>query len=249
MAARPLVAVTADLKGDSNPAHTTADKYVRPVAEISGCVPVVVPALGEAMDIASLLDAVAGVVITGAISNVYPPLYGNEATEAAGPYDMARDATSLPLIEAALARGKPLFAICRGFQELNVTLGGSLHAALHELPGRLDHRVPQGDDMDVKYAPQHGVTLQNGGALAAIVGETTFATNSLHRQGIDRLADRLILEGTAEDGTIEAVQVRDARAFAFGVQWHPEYKAAENPVSAKLYQAYGQAARKAAGTS
>jgi putative glutamine amidotransferase len=186
-------------------------------------------------------------MMTGSPSNVHPSHYGQAETPEAEPFDTARDSTSLALIRLALAEGVPLLAICRGYQELNVALGGTLHARVHELPGRMDHRRPQHPELDVQYGPRHPVTLRAGGPLAALAEaagiDGPLMVNSLHWQGLDRLAEGLVVEAEAEDGTPEAVSLRGARAFALGVQWHPEYKAWENPFSRQLFAAFGAAAR------
>jgi putative glutamine amidotransferase len=245
--AAPLIAVSACLKSErGHPTHTVGEKYLTAISAGAGATPIVVPALGEALDIAALIERVDGLVLTGSLSNVHPSRYGLAPHAAAEPYDEARDATTLPLIRAALDRGLPLLAICRGFQELNVALGGTLHAEVHAVPGRDDHRAPQEEDLDRRYGPRHPVRFVPGGAFERIAGASEVWVNSLHRQGIDRLAPGLEAEGHAPDGTIEAVRVREAPALALGVQWHPEYKAAANPFSMKLYGAFGQAARERA---
>lgn len=248
-APRPLIGLPACSKqiGDQIH-HTIGDKYVRAVAEASEAVPLVFPALAGRSETASILDGLDGIVLTGSPSNVHPSRYGRAPSPEAEPYDEARDATTLPLIRAALAQGLPLLAICRGFQELNVALGGTLHARVHELPGRMDHRRPQHEDLDVQYGPRHSVRFLTGGAFEAIAGSAEIEINSLHWQAIDRPAEGLVVEGSAPDGTIEAVRVADARAFALGVQWHPEYKALENDFSTKLFKAFGAAARRRAAT-
>jgi putative glutamine amidotransferase len=150
-----------------------------------------------------------------------------------------RDGTALPLLRAAIERGKPLLAICRGFQELNVALGGSLHQHVHELPGRLDHREPQGVSRDAEYAPAHDVTIAPDGVLAALSGMTRAMVNSLHHQGVDRLAPMLTVEAVASDGLIEAVSMAGAKAFLLGVQWHPEWKMAADPLSRAIFAGFG----------
>ncbi len=168
-------------------------------------------------------------MLTGSVSNVATHHYGGPPDRPDSPQDLARDATTLPLIQAALSAGLPLFCICRGLQELNVALGGTLHTEVHRQPGRLDHRSLQGVPYEEKYGPRHPVLVTPGGRLAALVGPGPIAVNSLHWQAIDRPAERLVVEGRAPDGTIEAVSVRDAAGFALGVQWHPEFKPLENP--------------------
>src|SRR4029079_4868790 len=243
----PLIAVSARLKDiGGHPTHTVGEKYLTAVAVGAGGTPVIVPALGSALDIRHLLRRVDGVVLTGSLSNVHPTRYGIEPHAAAEPYDEARDATTLPLISEALELGVPLLAICRGFQELNVALGGTLHAEMHAVSGRDDHRAPQLDELDQRYGTRQPVPVVPGGVFERIAGQSEVWVNSLHRQGIDRLATGLIAEGHAPDGTIEAVRVNGAATFALGVQWHPEYKAASNSFSMKLYGAFGDEARKRA---
>ena len=157
--------------------------------------------------------------------------------------DENRDATTLPLLEAAIAKGVPTLCVCRGFQELNVALGGTLYQHVQEVPGRFDHRENKNADLDTQYGPAHDVTVQDGGLLSKMVREKTFKVNSLHSQGIDRLAPSLRAEAIAPDGQIEAVSMPGAMGFLFGVQWHPEWKWAENPVSRAIYSAFGEALR------
>ncbi len=243
-ALKPLVGVPACIKQiDGMPYHSVQDKYLRAVVEAAGCLPLVIPAHGDEVEPVRLIEMLDGLMLTGSPSNVHPDHYGRPAHPEAEPHDRERDATTLPLIKLALEAGLPLFAICRGFQELNVALGGTLHAQVHALPGRHDHRRPQHDDLDVQYGPKHSIRLTSGGAFAALLGEAEVMVNSLHNQGLDRIADRLVVEATAADGTVEAVSVKDAKDFALGVQWHPEYKALENPVSVRLFAAFGAAAR------
>jgi len=240
----PLIGVPACMKAsDGLPFHGVGDKYVTAVALAAGGLPVLVSALGEIYDLADLVGRLDGLLVTGSLSNVAPHHYGGPPDRPESPQDPARDSTTLPLIRQALATGLPLFCICRGIQELNVALGGTLDQQLHRLPGRIDHRSPQGVPYDARYAPRHAVSLRPDGAVARIVGATEIEVNSLHWQGIDRLADELVVEGTALDGVIEAVSVRSAKGFAIGVQWHPEYRVRDNPVSLALFEAFGVAAR------
>ncbi len=247
--AKPLVAVPACMKEIGGlPFHAVGDKYVRAVAEAAGAVPLMIPNLGEYFDAGNLLAGLDGLLMTGSVSNVHPRHYGQAANPAAEPHDEARDAVTLPLIHAAIEQGVPLFCVCRGFQELNVVLGGTLHARVHEVPGRLDHRSPSTGDPDRDYAARHALRLTPGGQLRRILGRDEIQVNSLHWQAIDRLAEGLSVEGVAPDGTIEAVAVTGARSFALGVQWHPEYKVMSNPDSVLLFRAFGAAvaARQAA---
>jgi putative glutamine amidotransferase len=242
---RPLVGVPACVRTrDGLGFHEAGDKYVRAVAEAAGAQPLIIPSLGALTDIPELVRQLDGVMMTGSPSNVHPERYGRAASPEAEPYDEVRDATTLPLILEALRQGLPLFAICRGFQELNVALGGTLHARIHEVPGRHDHRRPQAPDLAAQYGPRHKVTFVEGGAFATLLGTTELEVNSLHWQGIDRLADGLAAEGSAEDGTLEAVRVKAARSFALGVQWHPEFAvmAPANAANRALFTAFGAAA-------
>ncbi|SMF09422.1 gamma-glutamyl-gamma-aminobutyrate hydrolase [Tistlia consotensis] len=245
---RPLIGLPACVKPQGGQDyHTIGDKYVRAVATASEGIPLVVPALGALVDPRALVERLDGLVLTGSPSNVHPSRYGHAPTPEHEPHDEARDATTLPLIEAALEAGLPLFAICRGHQELNVALGGTLHARVHEIEGRQDHRRPQHDELDVQYGKRHAVKLDPSGRLAAIAGSDEIRVNSLHWQAIDGLAPGLSVEGRAPDGTIEAVSVTGATAFTLGVQWHPEYKVLEDPVSTAIFRAFGAAARERMG--
>ena len=241
---KPLVGLPADTFEDKGFVfHSIGDKYLRAVAEVAGSIPIMIPALDAEFDLEALLDRLDGVMMTGAVSNVHPPHYGAVATERHEPYDHRRDRLTLNLIAQVIERGMPLLCICRGFQELNVVLGGTLATELQELPGRLDHRAPRSPDIAMLYAPAHPIAITPGGQLEQILGKRETLVNTLHRQGIDGVAPALAVEATAPDGTVEAVSVKGARGFAMGVQWHPEYKAADNPDSVKLFTAFGAAAR------
>lgn len=241
---RPLIAIASNFnKFEGHPQHMCADTYVNAVADVSCCIPLIVPSIGTRTDIDGLLARVNGLLLTGAPSNVYPAHYGEEPTTGHEPYDHDRDATTLPLIRAAIAQGVPVLAICRGFQELNVALGGTLHTEIHTIPGRMDHRSPEHPERDERYAIRQDVTIIEGCTLARIAHEGPARVNSLHRQGIGRLAEPLTIDATAPDGTIEAVTVHGAHAFAMGMQWHPEYWAGSDPLSGKIFRAFGEAAR------
>jgi putative glutamine amidotransferase len=242
--AYPLVGLPADTyENHGFLFHSIGDKYVRAVAEVSKCAPVMIPSIVDAVHLDALLDHFDGIVMTGAVSNVHPPHYGAAPTADHEPYDHLRDAMTLALIRAVIGRGMPLFCICRGFQELNVVLGGTLETELQRGEGRLDHRAPKSENTDVRYAPIHDIDITPGGKLEAILGTRRTRVNSIHRQGIARLAPELSVEAVAPDGVIEAVSVRGARTFAMGTQWHPEYKAAANADSVKLFEAFGEAVR------
>ena len=241
---QPLVAVSTDVKPFENYVwHATPRQYIEAAISAAGVFPVLVPSFGDRLDLDQLLSSVDGVMLTGSKSNVHPSLYGGDAGEANGPYDPARDATTLPLICKAIERGVPLLAICRGIQELNVARGGTLGTEIQERPGSLDHRAPVSDDQDERFAIRQSVSIKPGSCLAGVFGAGEIKVNSVHRQAIDRPGSRLQIEAVADDGTIEAVSVRDARAFAVGVQWHPEYWAHSDSNSAKIFRAFGDAAR------
>lgn len=246
----PLVGLPADTYENHGLLfHSLGDKYVRAVAEVAQCTPVMIPAMIDALHLEPLLDHFDGILITGAVSNVHPPHYGEQPTADHEPYDHARDAITLKLIGAVIERGIPLFCICRGFQELNVAMGGSLETELQRGEGRLDHRAAKSDDTDLRYSPRHAIAITPGGMLERILGKRQTMINSVHRQGIKKLAPGLIVEATAPDGVIEAVSVKGAKSFAFGTQWHPEYKARDNPDSVKLFAAFGDAVRKHAAAA
>lgn len=243
----PLIGLPADTTDIGGLVfHAVGDKYVRAVAEVSRAVPLMIPSLGKLIDLPGLLGRLDGVVVTGATSNVEPHHYGMGQAANTEPHDPMRDATTLDLIRACLSTGIPMLAICRGIQELNVALGGTLQSEVQDLPGKLDHRAPDSDDFDVRYGPVHSVTCASGGILRRLVDKREIMVNTVHRQAIRKLADDLFVEATAADGTIEAVSVKSAIGFALGVQWHPEYKASENPDSVKLFSAFGDAARERA---
>lgn len=243
----PLIGVPACVRPiHEAPFHTVGQKYVTAVALGAGGLPMVIPSLGELYDFTDLVARLDGLLVTGSPSNLAPHLYGGPPDRPESPQDPARDATTLPLIRAALAAGLPLLCICRGLQELNVALGGTLDQQVHLRPEAFDHRAPQDVPMDVKYGVRHPVRLAPEGLLAGLFGTTEIEVNSLHWQGIDRLAPGLVVEGRAPDGLIEAVRVEPARGFAIGVQWHPEFRVLENPVSRALFAAFGAAARERA---
>ena len=219
--------------------HGVNERYPSAVIDATGCLPILIPAVGSKVDICGVLDALDGLLLTGSPSNVHPSHYGGEPSRPETLHDPERDATTLPLIRAAIGRDLPILAICRGIQELNVALGGTLYQRVHELPGRLNHRSPK-DSPDGPYGPAHSVSLMPGGILASLAGVTEVMVNSLHSQGVDRPAPRLRVEAVAPDGQIEAVSLPEAR-FVVGVQWHPEHKALENPLSTALFAAFARA--------
>jgi putative glutamine amidotransferase len=241
---RPLVGLPADTyEKDGFLFHSLGDKYVRALTDVSKVEAVMIPNLVDPANIDDMLAHFDGVLMTGAVSNVHPPHYGEEPTQDHEPYDHHRDAVTLRLIQRVIDRGIPLFCICRGFQELNVAMGGTLETELQRGEGRLDHRAPKSDDVNVRYAPRHSITITKGSQLEHMLGKQETMVNTIHRQGIKRLGESLTAEATAPDGVIEAVSVKGAKAFAFATQWHPEFRAADNPDSVKLFSAFGDAVR------
>ncbi len=249
----PLIGIPADVREVGiHPFHGVGEKYINAVAHGAGALPLLLPAFGpgrdlEAMvghvDIEDLVALLDGLFLPGSPSNVEPRHYGGEASAPDTTHDPQRDATTLPLIETALSAALPLFAVCRGFQELNVALGGTLHQRLEEVAGLIDHREDTGLPREALYAPSHSLRLAPGGLLAGLIGAQQIEVNSLHAQGVDRLAARLVAEATAPDGLVEAARVAEAPGFTLGVQWHPEWRVRENPVSLALFEAFGDAAR------
>jgi putative glutamine amidotransferase len=241
----PVIGIPACLvPRDGFAFHQVGDKYVDSVIDGAGGLPLIIPALGLRLDFDALLAELDGLLITGSPSNVEPHHYGGPASRPDSPCDPARDATTLPLIRRALELAVPLLAICRGLQELNVALGGTLHQEVHELPGRLDHRSDKTVPPPERYRPVHPVRLAPDGQLCKLLGgATTIQVNSLHAQAIERLAEGLAVEALAPDGTIEALSVENAPGFALAVQWHPEWRVLENPTSRRLFAAFGAACR------
>ena len=229
------------------PVQVVGERNMRAVANVAGALPLMFASCPEITDIGALLDAVDGIVLTGARANVHPTRFNKEAHEKHEPYDILRDEVALALSEACVARGIPLFGICRGLQEMNVAFGGSLHPEIREIPGRMNHRMPRLEngeihpDPTVIFADRHDVSLLPGGAFARILGCEKIRVNSLHGQGILEPGKRVVVEGVAEDGTIEAIRIADAPGFALGVQWHAEYDPQRNPINRKLFQAFGEA--------
>ena len=246
---RPVIGVigNAHTVEDRFAAQLVAERNLRAVANVAGALPLMFAGSADITDIGALLEVVDGILLTGARANIHPTRFGSEPDLKYEPYDTGRDALALALVEVCVARGVPLFGICRGFQEMNVAFGGSLHPEIRELPGRANHRMPRlatGEihpDPAVVFADRHEVRLVPGGAFERLLGRQTIRVNSLHGQGISELGQRVVVEGVAEDGTIEAIRISDASGFALGVQWHAEYDAQRNPVNRTLFQAFGEA--------
>lgn len=224
--------------------HWVGDKYLRAVVEASHCYPLAFPALGETIEIDALLDRLDGLMFTGSASNVAVHHYQGDPDRPESPQDPGRDGITLPLIRRALERQIPIFCICRGMQELNVALGGSLNTQIHTREGAMDHRAPKDVPFEDMYVSRHDVDFIPDGKFAKILGTTKIAVNSLHWQAMERLSPRLVAEGRAPDGVIEAVSVKDYSGFALATQWHPEFKALDNPYSVKLFAAFGDACKR-----
>jgi len=241
-AALPVVLVPACNRTiGRHPFHVAGRKYVEAV-RLAGALPLVVPSATPG-ELDALLDLAHGVFLTGSPSNVHPSHFGEDVLDETLPLDPERDGWTLPIVPKALARGIPLFAICRGFQEANVALGGTLHQAVHDVPGRHDHRAPAEAPPDVAYGLAHRVEIVPGGVLERVLQVPSVEVNSVHGQGVNRLADGLRVEARAPDGLVEAFCAPQAPGFNLCVQWHPEWQAASNPVSRRLLAAFGAACR------
>jgi putative glutamine amidotransferase len=226
----------------AHPFHMVGEKYARAVMEAAGAAPLLIPAFAEELRFDELLERLDGVFFTGSPSNVEPHRYQGPPSDPGTLHDPARDATTLPLIRRAVEAGVPVFGVCRGFQEMNVAFGGTLHQKLHEVPGFLDHRDDETQPLEVQYGPAHDVTLEPGGVLRSLATSERVRVNSLHSQGIERLGGELAVEARAPDGVIEAFRVARSASFAVAVQWHPEWQVMSNPFSRALFAAFGQAA-------
>ena len=238
----PLIGIPSCLRSiNERTFHTVNERYPNAVIDAVGGLPLLIPAIGPKTDCGAVLDRLDGLLLTGSPSNVEPFHYGGPPSREGTLHDPDRDATTLPLIREAVRRDMPILAICRGIQELNVALGGTLYQRIFEMPGRFNHRRRRGKmTLDQRYGPAHPVQLSAGGRLIAYAGTGELMVNSLHGQGIDRPAPDLFVEAVAPDGQIEAVSLPGAR-FVVGVQWHPEYKVLENPFSRALFAVFAQA--------
>jgi len=248
---KPVVGVigNAQVVNERFNVQVVGQRNLRAIAEVADALPLMFASLPDVTDIGALLDAVDGVLLTGARANVHPTCFGVEPHPKHEPYDQDRDAVALELTRACVERGVPVFGICRGFQEFNVAFGGSLHPEIRELPGRMNHRMPRLEngeihpDPEVVFADRHEVKLVSGGTFATLLGCETIRVNSLHGQGILEPGKRIVIEGVAEDGTFEAIRIAEAPAFALGVQWHAEYDPQTNPINRTLFNAFGAALR------
>jgi putative glutamine amidotransferase len=241
---RPLIGVISDRRTlGHHPFHIVGEKYLAAIVHGAGGYPVAVPVLGDDFDVAEILSRLDGLLLTGSPSNVEPRQYKGAPSKPGTLHDPERDQASLTLIPAAVKAGLPMIGICRGFQEMNVAFGGTLHQAVHELPGFGNHRENDWQTVDQQYAPLHEVRFTPGGVLEKLSGRSSAMVNSVHSQGVDQLGEGLEIEAVAQDGLIEAVVVRDAPGFNLAVQWHPEWKVRDNELSMAIFQAFGDAAR------
>ncbi|HEU4531950.1 MAG TPA: gamma-glutamyl-gamma-aminobutyrate hydrolase family protein [Steroidobacteraceae bacterium] len=245
-AAKPFIGIPADrrLLG-KHWFHAVGEKYIDAVRQAADATPILIPALGEALDLDALVERFDGLLLTGSLSNVEPRHYQGPASEPGTLHDPHRDATTLPMIKRAVQSGLPVLGLCRGFQEMNVALGGTLWQKLHE-SGYSDHREDLAQPLEVQYGPAHDVVLEPGGLLRSLTDTDRVRVNSLHSQGIQVLAPGLEVEARAPDGVIEAFRVKSAPTFALAVQWHPEWQVMSNPFSRALFAAFGAASRERA---
>jgi len=244
MSRRPVVGLICDhRKIEEMDAHLVLQTYITAVRDGAGALPVLLPVLEPPLEADDILASVDGLLFTGSPSNVNPALYGGPSAREPKWEDRQRDSLTMPLLRAAIAAGLPALCICRGTQELNVALGGTLYPHVQEIPGRFDHREDEKAPLDVQWGPAHEVMVMPGGLLEAIAPESRFTVNSLHGQGVDRLAPSLREEARAPDGQIEAVSLKEPKGFLLGLQWHPEWRWSEDPVSRKIWQAFAQALR------
>jgi putative glutamine amidotransferase len=243
--ARPVIGIIGNsyLLNEQYPVHAGGSMNSEAVAQVSECMPILVPSDPRYVSVSELIEVCDGFVFTGGRPNVHPEEYGEAETEAHGAFDRARDAVTLPLIRACVARGQPILGICRGFQEVNVAMGGSLFPEIRDLPGRMNHRMPPDGSLEEKFELRHVVRFTEGGVFHRLMGATEVMTNTLHGQGIKLAGQNIVVDGHAPDGTPEAIYVQDAPGFTLAVQWHPEWNAAGDPVSRALFSAFGDAAR------
>ena len=240
---RPVVGIIGNtqLLNEQYPVHAGGVMNSDAISGVCGCMPMIIPTDPKHVSVEELMSVCDGFLLTGGRANVHPEEYGEAPTEAHGAFDRARDAIVLPLVRACVERGQPFLGVCRGFQEVNVAMGGSLYPEIRELPGRMNHRMPPDGTLEEKFELRHDVTFASGGVFHDVMGAEVVHTNTLHGQGIKEPGARIVMEGFAEDGTPEAIYVKGAAGFTLAVQWHPEWNAGEDPVSRPLFAAFGQA--------
>src|SRR5690349_7203121 len=246
---RPVIGIPADRRMiGPHPFHAVGEKSIAAIVHAADCLPLLIPVLESPLDVTEILERVDGIFFPGSPSNVEPAHYAGPASVPGTLHDPHRDATTLTLIPRAIQSGVPVFGVCRGFQEMNVAMGGTLHQRVHEVEGFNDHREDKEAPLDVQYAPAHDVVLEAGGMLSKLAGADRITVNSLHGQGVDRLGPDLAVEARAPDGLIEAFRVKNAANFALAVQWHPEWQVMSNPFSQALFAEFGRAARQRASS-
>ena len=240
---KPVVGIIANyyLLNEQFPVQISSSLNISAIANVVGAVPMIIPALPHCVDPEAIMKICDGFLFTGGRPNIHPEEYGHEPTEAHGSFDRGRDGVALPLIRACIDTGQPVLGICRGFQEFNVAMGGTLHPEIRDLPGRMNHRMPPEGTIEEKYAHRHPVHLTKDSPFVGIFGTDEVLVNSLHGQGIEKAGERVIIDGHAPDGTPEALTIRNASGFAMAVQWHPEYNAAKDSVSRPLFEAFADA--------
>lgn len=246
---RPVIGILGNnhLINNEYPAHAGGTMNSQAVAEVCNALPLLIPADPRLVTLEDLLETCDGFLLTGGRPNVHPEEYGETETAAHGTFDRARDAIALPLVRACVERGQPFMGICRGFQEVNVAMGGTLYPEIRDLPGRMNHRMPPDGSLEEKFALRHPVSFCPQGPFHRLFGEIEVMTNTLHGQGIKTPGARVVIDGHAPDGTPEAIYIKDAPGFTLSVQWHPEWNAAQDPVSRPLFQAFGKAVQSWAG--
>lgn len=248
MSTKPVIGVPACRRMlDIHPFHIVGEKYLQALIDGADALPLVIPVMAEHLDMEDILAQVDGVLLTGSPSNVEPHHYAGEPSEPGTLHDPHRDAATLPLTKRALAAGVPLLAVCRGFQEVTVALGGTLHQKVHEVPGYHMHRENPDDPLDVQYGPSHELNLVEGGVLHKLAGTSKVMVNSLHSQGVAKLPEGVTVEAIADDGLIEGFSVDSVPGFSMAVQWHPEWKVTQNEFSMAIFKAFGNACREYAG--
>ena len=241
---KPVIAVPADRRLIGiHPFHMVGEKYITALKDAAEGLPWMIPAIGDDSMLDDIFNKVDGLFLTGSISDIEPHHYQGNPSRPGTLHDPERDATVFPLARKALDTGMPIFAVCRGFQELNVLLGGTLHQQIHEVEEYLDHREDKNDLIEKGYGPAHTISIKKDSMLSSFTDQDIVSVNSLHGQGVDRIATGVNIEAVAEDGVIEAFKVTETSGFAYAVQWHPEWKVLENPLSLSIFRAFGDACR------